>query len=118
MIPPSFNLSLPSDNKRFEEYRKSKKDAIYIAKPQVGAQGDNIALFKDLHDLPYTLANKEIIVQRYLDKPLLVDGLKFDLRVYVACFGLDPVQAYVGDEGLARFCTVSFPKVNGGVDQV
>jgi hypothetical protein len=107
MIPPSFNLSLAGDRKRFDTYQQDKKDCVYIAKPQVGAQGDNIALFRDLKDLPFTLENKEIIVQRYLDKPLLVDGLKFDLRVYVVAIGINPVQAFVCDEGLARFCTVS-----------
>lgn len=57
--------------------------------------------------MPFSLENKEIIVQRYLDKPLLVDGLKFDLRVYVIAVGFNPVTAYICDEGLARFCTVS-----------
>ena len=47
------------------------------------------------------------MVQRYIDNPLLLDGVKFDLRVYIAVLGLNPVHAFVCDEGLARFCTVS-----------
>ena len=65
-------------------------------------------LFRELHDLPVTLTNKDYIVQRYLDNPLLVDGIKFDLRVFVCIYGTDPVQAFICDEGLARFCTVSY----------
>jgi len=65
-------------------------------------------LFKELRDLPYSLENKDIIVQRYLDKPLLLDGFKFDLRVYVVVFGINPVQAFLCDEGLARFCTAKY----------
>jgi hypothetical protein len=58
--------------------------------------------------LPYgVIDNKDILVQRYLDKCLLLDGIKFDLRVYVVVIGLDPMQAFICDEGLARFCTVS-----------
>jgi hypothetical protein len=69
-----------------------------------------MALFKEFRDLPYGLDKNEIVIQRYLDKPLLLDGIKFDLRVYVAIFGLgDQVKAFICDEGLARFCTVSFP---------
>ena len=33
MIPPSFNLSLPGDRKRFEAYQLEQKDCVYIAKP-------------------------------------------------------------------------------------
>jgi len=60
--------------------------------------------------LPYALENRDIIVQRYLSKPLLLDGIKFDLRVYVVVMGFNPIQAYICDEGLARFCTVSAPE--------
>jgi len=47
-------------------------------------------------------------VQRYLSKPLLLDGIKFDLRVYVVVMGFNPIQAYICDEGLARFCTARY----------
>jgi len=50
-----------------------------------------------------------MVVQRYVHNPLLVDGLKFDLRVYVVVVGgkgLDNLSCWVCDEGLARFCTV------------
>lgn len=59
--------------------------------------------------MPYgVIDNKDILVQRYLDKCLLLDGIKFDLRVYVVVIGLDPMQAFICDEGLARFCTVKY----------
>ena len=44
-IPPTFTLPSKQDGTRLEEYMSKHKDAIYIAKPQVGAQGDAIALF-------------------------------------------------------------------------
>ena len=61
-----------------------------------------------MRDLPFNLEDKDIIVQRYLDKPLLLDGFKFDLRVYVVVVGINPVQAFLYDEGLARFCTAKY----------
>lgn len=68
-----------------------------------------MAIFKEFRELPFSMEGKDVVVQRYLDKPLLMDGLKFDLRVYVVLVGInaDSIRAYICDDGLARFCTVS-----------
>ena len=50
----------------------------------------------------------EYLVQRYIENPLLISGKKFDIRLYVVIKGVEKIEAYVCDEGLARFCTVSF----------
>ena len=107
-VPQTFEFPSQKDEVRFAAYQKKHPDATFIAKPQVGSQGDSIYLFKEIRELPYVLTGKEIIVQRYIDQPLLLDGIKFDLRVYVVVVGFNPVQAFIYDEGLARFCTVSF----------
>ena len=48
-----------------------------------------------------------MVIQRYIHNPLLVDGLKFDLRIYVVIAGTYPLSAFICNEGLARFCTVN-----------
>ena len=45
------------------------------------------------------------VCQDYIGNPMLLDGLKFDLRIYVSLISLDPLKVYVCKEGLARFCT-------------
>lgn len=77
-IPPTFALP-GKELAAFEEYMSRHPDATYIAKPQVGAQGDSICLFKHLKDLPYLVSSKDLVVQRYLDKPLLLDGSSLTL---------------------------------------
>ena len=54
----------------------------------------------------------EYLVQRYIENPLLISGKKFDIRLYVVIKGAAQIEAYVYEEGLARFCTVSFIRCN------
>lgn len=54
------------------------------------------------------MMNKDLILQRYIAKPLLLKNKKFDLRVYVVYCRMNPINIYVCDEGLARFCTEDY----------
>ena len=55
----------------------------------------------------------EVVVQRYLARPLLLGGYKFDLRVYVLVRSLEPLDVWVCQEGLARFCTEPYRAPTG-----
>jgi len=51
---------------------------------------------------------KSLVVQRYISNPLLVDGIKFDLRIYVFVRRIDPLEVYLCREGLVRFATLRY----------
>ncbi|XP_058997409.1 tubulin polyglutamylase TTLL11 isoform X4 [Mustela lutreola] len=79
----------------------------FIVKPDSGCQGDGIYLIKDPSDirLAGTLQSRPAVVQEYICKPLLIDKLKFDIRLYVLLKSLDPLEIYIAKDGLSRFCT-------------
>ncbi|XP_036094292.1 tubulin polyglutamylase TTLL11 isoform X4 [Rousettus aegyptiacus] len=79
----------------------------FIVKPDGGCQGDGIYLIKDPSDirLAGTLQSRPAVVQEYMCKPLLIDKLKFDIRLYVLLKSLDPLEIYIAKDGLSRFCT-------------
>ena len=50
------------------------------------------------------------MVQQYVHNPFLINGLKFDLRIYVLLVGVDPLRIYVHKEGLVRFATEDYER--------
>ncbi|NWV64686.1 TTL11 polyglutamylase, partial [Malurus elegans] len=94
------------------EFRRMKDSdpswkPTFIVKPDGGCQGDGIYLIKDPSDIRLTgsIQSRPAVVQEYICKPLLVDKLKFDIRLYVLLKSLEPLEIYIAKDGLSRFCT-------------
>ena len=49
-----------------------------------------------------------LVVQRYLTRPLLINGLKFDMRVYVLVTSVHPLRVHVYNDGIVKFCSSEF----------
>jgi tubulin polyglutamylase TTLL4 len=48
---------------------------------------------------------ENILASRYLMNPHLINGLKYDLRVYVLVTSFCPLKVYIYNDGLVRFAT-------------
>ena len=56
--------------------------------------------------------SEHCVVQRYINRPYLMEGLKFDLRIYVLVFGVDPLRIFLYKDGLTRLATTPYQAVN------
>ena len=72
-------------------HHAGKQPGTYIVKPSAGCQGSGIYLISGSDGLQ---AHTAAAVQEYLERPLLLDGLKFDFRLYVLVSSLHPLTAH------------------------
>lgn len=91
---------------QFEQQREVDKSTTYIVKPEASCQGKGIFLSRKLEEI--VKLDEPCVVQRYLSKPYLIGGLKFDFRLYVLLAGCDPLRIYLYNDGLVRFATKSY----------
>lgn len=94
---------LPGDYSDFKTQVNKKK--VFIVKPEASSQGRGIFLIRRLEDINLS---ERCIVQEYLMDPYLIDGLKFDLRIYVLITGCNPLRVYIHEEGLTRLATEEY----------
>ncbi|KAL0821054.1 hypothetical protein ABMA28_005687 [Loxostege sticticalis] len=105
---------LPADFGEALNYSKSRKNKTFIIKPECGSQGRGIYLTKSLKDIKPT---DKLICQVYISKPYLVDGYKFDIRVYTLITSCDPLRIFVYNEGLvSKISTLNKILVSQGID--
>jgi len=84
-----------------------------IVKPGDGSQGDGIFFAQSFEQLKSGMkvlgdSFKSAVAQTYVENPLLLGGLKFDLRLYICVIGLKSPRAFLCREGLARFATAPY----------
>lgn len=111
--PKSFII--PTQFSEMESYMnsipKKKSRKTFIIKPDRGSFGKGIILIQD----PEAISDyiESAIAQQYIE-PYLIDGLKFDLRIYALVSSIEPLRIYLFNEGIGRFCTELYekPKAN------
>ncbi|KAM5325438.1 LOW QUALITY PROTEIN: tubulin monoglutamylase TTLL4 [Glossophaga mutica] len=102
-FPQSFIL--PQDAKLLRKAWESSRRQKWIVKPPASARGIGIQVIHKWSQLP---KRRPLLVQRYLHKPYLISGSKFDLRIYVYVTSYDPLRIYLFSDGLVRFASCKY----------
>uniref|UniRef100_A0A2K6UB46 Tubulin tyrosine ligase like 13 n=1 Tax=Saimiri boliviensis boliviensis TaxID=39432 RepID=A0A2K6UB46_SAIBB len=110
LYPSEYNIfprtwCLPADYGDFQSYGRQRKARTYICKPDSGCQGRGIFITRNPREIK---PGEHMICQQYISKPFLIDGFKFDMRIYVLITSCDPLRIFMYEEGLARFATMPY----------
>uniref|UniRef100_A0A7N8Y034 Tubulin--tyrosine ligase-like protein 9 n=1 Tax=Mastacembelus armatus TaxID=205130 RepID=A0A7N8Y034_9TELE len=113
-------FALPSEYHLFVEEFKRSPGNTWIMKPVAKSQGKGIFLFRKLKDImdwkkDGTRSEEQkdtqvesYVAQRYIENPYLINGRKFDLRVYVLVTSYVPLKVWLYRDGFARFSSTRF----------
>ena len=108
-FPTTFVLPADAEACHAAMRASTAQPSLWIVKPIASSRGRGISIIQQPHQLPA----EDVVVSRYVANPLLIDGFKFDLRLYVAVTSFHPLRMYVYDEGLARFSTEPYQNAGG-----
>ena len=81
---------------------KEGKMNYWIMKPAAKSRGRGISVVNDISQVTY---GEPMVMQRYIKNPLLLNGYKFDLRIYVLVTSFNPLEVFIYKEGFGRFST-------------
>lgn len=107
-VPRTFLLSCEWErfvNALEEKQKRGKKKCLWILKPVASACGRGIKLLNKKCKIQN---KKNYLASEYIHNPHLIDGYKYDLRLYILISSYDPLRVYLYSDGLARFATEKY----------
>jgi tetratricopeptide (TPR) repeat protein len=103
-FPESFVL--PADRAALEAFAAAPDaPGLYIVKPIRSSGGQGISVTADLAGV---LDRDDVVVQRYIDRPYLIEGHKGHCRIYCLIASTAPLRAYVYSEGIVRIAPEAY----------
>ena len=100
VLPRDYDIFV---NEKLKDFDLNNKTKLWLLKPCASSRGRGIRLLTDVDNIP-----KKIIATHYIYNPHLINGRKYDLRLYLLVTGYTPLKIYLFDNGLARFCSEEY----------
>ena len=105
-MPETYVLPRDQDyftNEKLKNFDINNKENLWLLKPVASSRGRGIRLLTDIENIP-----KKTIATHYVYNPHLINGRKYDMRLYLLVTGYTPLKIYLFDNGLARFCSEKY----------
>ncbi|CAG0919488.1 unnamed protein product [Notodromas monacha] len=98
---------LPNDLRELKESmdRKGSRGQNYIVKPPASARGTGVYVVNNYSSIN---AERQLVVQKYITRPFLINSTKFDLRLYIFVASYNPLRLYLYRDGLVRFASEKY----------
>ena len=108
VYPKTFNL--PQEFLEFQRTHmtitsRTQQPPTWVVKPRNSCCGNGITIVQSLHEA--SNIDEQAVIQQYV-KPFLINGRKFDFRLYLLIASMDPLRIFIYHEGIARFCSEPF----------
>lgn len=110
LAPQTFSLPDQADEVLRVACTELSAEDVLILKPATLSRGQGIRVFaaksliQELSNLTYRPQQK-CVLQKYIQRPLLYEGCKFDLRLYLLLVSVDPLEIYLYKDGWMRMAT-------------
>jgi len=100
-VPETFVM--PRDREAFLKKSQDDKGKKWILKPVASSRGRGIRLITCEDKIP-----QKCLISSYVDNPHIINGKKYDLRLYVVITNFSPLKLYLYNEGLTRFASEDY----------
>ena len=88
--------------KKFSDYRQ-KTGNLWLIKPKSSSEGRGIHMFNSLEE-----EKGSYLITKYIENPHLLNGKKYDFRIYVLITSANPLCIYIYKQGLVRIASKNF----------
>lgn len=84
---------------------------VWVLKPVSNCSGYGIQLYRQWEDIKKAVTPflkqkyARFVIQKYIERPMLIHGVKFDLRVWFVVTNIQRLKIWVYHEGYVRFCS-------------
>ncbi len=107
---PQINILLKKLSENLPQYKMNGYHNIWIMKPSNLSRGREIHCINNLSKITKNLneTNNNIVLQKYIENPLIIHKKKFDIRQWVLITSIHPLTIWKWEEPYLRFSAENY----------